>query len=117
MKLFSERKSIQLSKGIKAYFYGLCFSTTMILLLNDIFYENIIKGNSENKLDDLRPREIFGTGAKTTFIKHKLEEKSTHEIYAQYISERKQFLEEKNTNTDNGKTNSNEIKDFNNFKI
>jgi len=76
---------------LKAYLFGLTLSTGIILATNDIFYNNVIlkKGNL---YEELKPKELFGRGAKYTFIKNQMEDVPTNIIYKEYIEERKRLI-------------------------
>lgn len=92
-----------LVEHVKIYLWGLTISTSFVLIVNDMFYNLAFgkKGSERSKWHDLRPREIFGVNAKTTFIKHKIveEEFDGQRLYHEYIQNRKWQLN--NDITDN----------------
>jgi hypothetical protein len=93
---FSLRKLVNYS-GI--YIAGVCISTAFVLYANDIFYNKVFRrlnNTSNNSTNDsiwneIKPREIFGVGAKKTFIKNRIEDdmESEGRIYHNYIERKK----------------------------
>lgn len=86
------RKSLNYA-GI--YLSGVFISTSFVLLVNDIFYNIVFrKLNPLTKAEvweEIKPRELFGAGAKKTFIKHKIpdDEKDESIRYHEYVFQRK----------------------------
>ena len=71
----------------------------------NIVFRNLIgtNGNKKEIWKEIRPREIFNTGAKGTFIKHQIDEERSDDVkrYHDYIEQRKKIgteseIEEKN---------------------
>jgi hypothetical protein len=93
---------------IKLFIIGTAISTSCVLVTNDIFYNTffrrVTKINTEfteNSIwQEIKPREIFGKGAKSTFIKHKIESKQNDEsnTYHQYVDNLK-YQESNKPNT------------------
>lgn len=82
------RKTLKLTGW---YVSGVILSTSFVLVINDLFYNTLFKGKDIHTIwRELRPREVFGTGAKKTFIKHKIEnEQSTQDLYMDYLEKRR----------------------------
>ena len=81
---------------------GVIISASFVIISNDLFYDKYFKINNKvtqcNDLwNELRPREIFGTGAKKTFIKHQIKfDKNDEKItYVDYVERNKNDIEEK----------------------
>lgn len=82
---------------IKIFTYGVGISTTFVLITNDLFYDTVFKGKTPfnektNVWEEIKPREIFGKGAKATFLKHQISEEKdeTSVAYHNYIANRKE---------------------------
>lgn len=78
----------------KIYMYGVVMSSAFVLCVNDIFYQVVFKKKEEENTsiwEELKPREIFGVGAKTTFLKHVIDSDKGDESseYHTYIENRK----------------------------
>jgi len=82
------------------YCIGFGISFFCIQKCNDIFYRTVIKGENitgENDLkDSLTPKGYFSKGAKSTFVKHKIEASKLDEtiIYQNFIDRRKNNIDE-----------------------
>jgi hypothetical protein len=95
------RKTIKNIFGyVKVYLGGVMISTAFVLYVNDLFYYAVFKNKAPiedeqfKAWDYIKPREIFGQGAKSTFIKHKIEEEKNDEsiVYQNYLSMKKRLL-------------------------
>jgi hypothetical protein len=85
---------------ISIYISGVAITSSFVLLSNDIFYDSVIKkifidNNFDKKLwNDIKPREIYGNGAKEAFLdpKHSLKDDDpfqTSKDYNDYILQKK----------------------------
>jgi hypothetical protein len=77
---------------------GLGISTGFVLISNDIFYKNFLRKlffetnlNKNELWEEIRPRELFGVGAKKVFIKHQISEERDDETrrYHSYVEKQK----------------------------
>lgn len=73
--------------GTLAFTGGFCIGTSFILISNDLFYKTITTKSTKEIFEELKPKEIFGKGAKSTFMKHHIEEdpNETTNKYYQYV--------------------------------
>jgi len=98
------------------YCMGFGISFFLVQKCNDIFYFTVIKGKNitgDNDFkDSLTPKGLFSKGAKSTFVKHKIEASKNDEtiIYQNFIDRRK-------NNIDDEEQLKNNIFDFINKKI
>jgi hypothetical protein len=88
---------------IGIYSAGVIISASFVLVTNDIFYNSVFKQliqstpESRNQMwQEIKPRELYNTGAKTTFIKNMLQEEKEDEQmrYHAYIEKRKRLAQE-----------------------
>jgi len=93
---------------VGTYSAGVIISASFVLLTNDIFYNSVFRNlagsnrDTKKMWEEIRPREIFNKGAKSTFLKHQLEEERDDETtrYHKYI------LAQKNPQQDKEKENA-----------
>jgi hypothetical protein len=81
---------------------GLAISTSFVLISNDIFYRNFLrklffdsKLDKKEIWDEIKPRELFGLGAKKVFLKHHISEERDDETrrYHSYVEKQKSLAQ------------------------
>ena len=90
---------------IGIFISGVTISSGFVLSTNDMFYNLVFRRllvendnteeSSKNIWREIKPREIFGKGAKSTFLKHQIEEERDDEQrrYHSYLEERRRLEE------------------------
>ncbi len=85
------------------YSAGVAISTTFVLTTNDMFYNTVFRQllNSTPESRDImwqeiKPREIFNTGAKKAFVINRIDEEKDDEQqrYHSYIEKRRRLAKE-----------------------
>ena len=79
-----------LMQALKYFFAGFTISCGFVLYSNEFFYLKVFKRNEgfNGIFDQLTPKELFGKGAKKTFINHQIEPKDPDEIYRDYVDQK-----------------------------
>ena len=82
------------------YSAGVIISTSFVLFTNEIFYSSVFKQlinstpeSRQQMWQEIKPRELYNTGAKTTFLKNMLQEEKEDEQmrYHSYIEKRRRL--------------------------